>query len=540
MNSSQLTAFARDLTVLVKEERKSANGENKENQSPGLFREKKSETALTKISQAVAERLKELFPPPIEGRSSQSAAVSGPESAARKAIGDLTKALDGASVKPEGKRPAFFAEHASTPPAAKDSVNTRTLKITQIEVPKAKESIRWGGVTNKLLQRFFGSDRSSQPSSGKPDIRALGAEQKTPTGRYTNIYSEKASQVKWTAEIGSEKSFPANHMPGDYIASHAPTDAEMESHAEMIRATGLKTIVMATDFVEKGSKKADQYWLTHEQAEASGNPRNLPVQVGPTIKGANGSFVRDLDYGHGQIVKHYQMTNWPDHDVPSTTQEKNLFKDLVKIHRESRGKVLAHCSAGVGRTGVIALVSHVLDKMAEMPGPITEKLLYSLVEGAMTQMRGARTDMVQRDVQLRFALDMIKEIGEGDSAISDKISTPQQAPTSTAVASPASKEAATLINSQLRHIFDLDPDQSATSTTIRAKIEERASDPDYKTYLNNVKAGLTQLKVYAEGLPSTERYTVTTGPMTGASIPQTARIAAFIDIIDRRIRTIPI
>lgn len=54
-----------------------------------------------------------------------------------------------------------------------------------------------------------------------------------------------------------------------------------------------------------------------------------------------------------RIVSHYQLTDWPDGDIPSKKGRKtlNIIIDAF-LHFLSEGKVpLVHCSAGVGRTG---------------------------------------------------------------------------------------------------------------------------------------------------------------------------------------------
>ena len=44
-------------------------------------------------------------------------------------------------------------------------------------------------------------------------------------------------------------------------------------------------------------------------------------------------------------------TAWPDHGVPETTEEILLFREVIRLAGYVGGKLLVHCSAGVGRTG---------------------------------------------------------------------------------------------------------------------------------------------------------------------------------------------
>ncbi|EDO48912.1 predicted protein [Nematostella vectensis] len=67
-----------------------------------------------------------------------------------------------------------------------------------------------------------------------------------------------------------------------------------------------------------------------------------------------------------RTVYHVQFTDWPDHRVPDDPTSFLEFLDQVESLRqrtsttrssvhESKPPVLVHCTAGVGRTGVIIL-----------------------------------------------------------------------------------------------------------------------------------------------------------------------------------------
>ena len=54
-------------------------------------------------------------------------------------------------------------------------------------------------------------------------------------------------------------------------------------------------------------------------------------------------------------VRHFQYTSWPVSGVPKSTQEVTNFLMEVKM-ADSSGPAVVHCSAGIGRTGVLIAI----------------------------------------------------------------------------------------------------------------------------------------------------------------------------------------
>ena len=55
------------------------------------------------------------------------------------------------------------------------------------------------------------------------------------------------------------------------------------------------------------------------------------------------------------MIRHYKLTFWPEQGVPDDTRKLTVFLQEVKM-ADSEGPALVHCSAGIGRTGVIIAV----------------------------------------------------------------------------------------------------------------------------------------------------------------------------------------
>ena len=95
---------------------------------------------------------------------------------------------------------------------------------------------------------------------------------------------------------------------------------------------------------------------------------------------------------NSKTINLWHYTNWNDGEIPGDLDE---FEKFVKLFQESR-KLIVHCSAGVGRTGVFAACLQALKGGLKNPAEVVR------------YMRAARTFMVQKpqqfDVICKFIL----------------------------------------------------------------------------------------------------------------------------------------
>ena len=82
------------------------------------------------------------------------------------------------------------------------------------------------------------------------------------------------------------------------------------------------------------------------------------------------------------------MTSWPDHGVPEYgTPLMALHKQSTNNWSPSKGPILVHCSAGVGRTGTFIAIDLALEQAKK------ERVID--IAGIVNRIRQQRMQMVQ-------------------------------------------------------------------------------------------------------------------------------------------------
>lgn len=71
------------------------------------------------------------------------------------------------------------------------------------------------------------------------------------------------------------------------------------------------------------------------------------------------SALVSLQSGETHLVRHLKFTHWPDHGVPHCSDQLVRFIRYMRAVHGS-GPVTVHCSAGIGRAGVLICIDVIL------------------------------------------------------------------------------------------------------------------------------------------------------------------------------------
>ncbi|VDN50682.1 unnamed protein product [Dracunculus medinensis] len=229
--------------------------------------------------------------------------------------------------------------------------------------------------------------------------------------RYRDVYPYDETRVRINAPSGDyinasfvNMEIPTSGIVNRYIAAQGPLANTSDDFWYMIWDHLCTTIIMLTTTVERGRIKCHQYWPSLYEKQDYGKltisniqERELPNCVSReiSIKDKIVRFTREE-----RRVTHMQYTAWPDHGVPSDQKYFIEFVDEVrKIRVGSVDPIVVHCSAGIGRTGVLILMETAAC-LVEANEPV-----YPLE--IVRVMRDQRAMLIQTAEQYKFVCECI-------------------------------------------------------------------------------------------------------------------------------------
>ncbi|XP_016431293.1 receptor-type tyrosine-protein phosphatase O-like [Sinocyclocheilus rhinocerous] len=224
-----------------------------------------------------------------------------------------------------------------------------------------------------------------------------------PKNRYTNILPYDFSRVKLISLHNDEGSdyINANFIPGynsthEFIATQGPLPETRNDFWKMVLQQKSHIVVMLTQCNERRRVKCDHYWPFTEEPVAYGE---ITVEMLSETDSPEWT-VRNFRLGYAdetQDVLHFNYTSWPDHGVPTVNAIESILQ-FVQIVRQqvnrTKGPIVVHCSAGVGRTGTFIALDRLMQHIQEHE--------YVDVLGLVSDMRSHRLSMVQTEEQYVF------------------------------------------------------------------------------------------------------------------------------------------
>ncbi|KAM3723274.1 Tyrosine-protein phosphatase [Dirofilaria immitis] len=247
------------------------------------------------------------------------------------------------------------AQYLPEVPHVADTV-PRSDKLSQSLI-MLKESLSSGKIITQFEQLY-----RKKPGLAMEDCKLLLNINKN---RYRDVCPYDSTRVKISAPSGDyinasfvNMEIPSSGIVNRYIAAQGPLAHTSGDFWYMVWEQLCTTIVMLTTTVERGRIKCHQYWPRLYESHEYGR---LKISCISERETANCIYreisIEDKVIKEERRVSQMQYTAWPDHGVPNDPKHFIDFVDEVRRARAgSVDPIVVHCSAGIGRTGVLILM----------------------------------------------------------------------------------------------------------------------------------------------------------------------------------------
>lgn len=155
----------------------------------------------------------------------------------------------------------------------------------------------------------------------------------------------------------------------DYIATQGPLQNTCQDFWQMVWEQGVAIIAMVTAEEEGGREKSFRYWprlgSRHNTVTYGRFKITTRFRTDSGCYATTGLKMKHLLTGQERTVWHLQYTDWPEHGCPEDLKGfLSYLEEIQSVRRHTNSTsepkspnppLLVHCSAGVGRTGVVIL-----------------------------------------------------------------------------------------------------------------------------------------------------------------------------------------
>lgn len=198
---------------------------------------------------------------------------------------------------------------------------------------------------------------------------------------------------------------PAADLVNKYVAAQGPLPHTCAHFWQAVWDQKLALVVMLTTLSERGRTKCHQYWPDPPDVAQHGRFHIRCQSEDCTIAYVfREMLVTDTETGEEHTLTHLQYVAWPDHGVPDDSSDFLEFVSYVRSLRTGTEPVLVHCSAGIGRTGVLVTM--------ETAMCLIERNLPVYPLDIVRKMRDQRAMMVQTSSQYKFVCEAILRVCE--------------------------------------------------------------------------------------------------------------------------------
>jgi protein tyrosine phosphatase len=251
--------------------------------------------------------------------------------------------------------------------------------------------------------------------------------------RYRNILPYDYNRCKLDVARGVPDFINASWIfgyngPHEFIATQGPLPYTVDQFWQLVWQENARAIAAMTQLMEEGRPKCHAYWPLRINEELFCGPLSIVLMSEEEEDGwvVRSFAVQNSATGEERVVRQYHITQWPDHGVPVSPQIFVRYLIAIRKDRDANpacGPLVIHCSAGVGRTGMVALLSICIESVWDTG--------YVDVPQTLIKLREQRTTMVQASRQYEFVYDSLvylydvwtgRSVGKGDGVILEWLS----------------------------------------------------------------------------------------------------------------------
>jgi receptor-type tyrosine-protein phosphatase V len=199
-------------------------------------------------------------------------------------------------------------------------------------------------------------------------------------------------------------------LGGTAITCQGPQENEFKRFWRMVWEFNATAVVMATDFIENSKRKCHRYFPSKNgeglpPANLEELPKEQDLEVvkidGPELP-AEGAptqpavTIRTILLQHGQEKKevaHVKIERWLDNEAMDEFTLAEAVRFVAHHLEKTKGRLVSHCSAGIGRSGVFLAILEALLQLKKGK-PVTSDFIYEIVKSLRSKEHG-RNGMVQ-------------------------------------------------------------------------------------------------------------------------------------------------
>ncbi|XP_077383247.1 tyrosine-protein phosphatase non-receptor type 3 isoform X2 [Festucalex cinctus] len=165
------------------------------------------------------------------------------------------------------------------------------------------------------------------------------------------------------------------------------------------------TLQAQDDYVNAShiATKCHQYWPHPPEVKDYGHMRVKCHSEECNLAYVTRQFtLTNTQRGEERAVTHLQYVAWPDHGVPDDPSEFLMFVSSARERRRAEEPLVVHCSAGIGRTGVLITMETALT--------LLDRGLPVFPLEIVKTLRDQRAMMIQTTCQFQFVCEAILRV----------------------------------------------------------------------------------------------------------------------------------